>query len=246
MIDADDVVQFIVRDGPTFVALAIVVVLLSYIGRVYLSYRDNGQERMGLYLAGILQSWAVLGVFFAYTYIARVVLGEQQWSATLFELGLTSPISPEQMTFWTAALLLTWAGIAWFFTVMQRFLGFRPTRLRLLMQPRTARETAAWSLLVAPTAGICEEIFFRGYMVSWLMKDGGESGAIVVSSVVFGLLHLSQGVTGLLATGLMGATAAHMFVTTGSIWPAIVAHTFYNMAVPFLFQDLAEESPKPA
>jgi membrane protease YdiL (CAAX protease family) len=237
VIDADDVMRFIVRDGPFFVALAVAIVCLSYIGRVYRSYRDNDQERMGLYIAGVLQSWMFIGVFFAYTYCARVFVGREDWSATLFELGLTSPISPTAMTLWTGWLLLTWAGIAWFFTVAQKALGSGPTRLRLLMQPRTVGETAVWSLLVAPTAGICEEIFFRGYVVSQLLEMGSDTSAIVISSVAFGLLHFSQGVTGILATGLMGATAAWMVVTTGSIWPAIVAHTFYNMAVPFLFQD---------
>jgi membrane protease YdiL (CAAX protease family) len=245
VIDDVDVIRFLERDGPLFVALIISVLGVVSIARSFRSYKDD-HERMGTYLSGILTTWLLLAVFFAYLYWARVVVADKPWDATLLQLGLTYPITHDAFVFWTGSLVLMWAGIAWLFTVVQRALGLSPTQARLQIQPRTPRETIVWSLLLAPTAGICEEIVFRGYFVSQLLRTQDEWVAIAVSSLLFGLLHIPQGVLGVLAIGLMGATAAYMFVTTGSIWPAIVTHTLYNMAVPFLFDYRTLDNQKAA
>lgn len=236
MIEASDVIRFLERDGPVLAALAVAVLggLLS-LDRLHRAYRDSGQERMGLYVVSALQTWMFLLVFLAYTYWARVVVGNQPVGATLFELGLTSPIGPNELMLWSGSLLILWAGMAWLFTILQKALGISPTSVQLLMQPRTTGETAVWSLLVAPTAGFCEEVFFRAYLVSLVMRTQEEWLAIAISAAAFGLLHYAQGVMGIVASGLMSATAAWMFVVTGSIWPAIVAHVLYNIAAPFLF-----------
>jgi membrane protease YdiL (CAAX protease family) len=245
VIEFDDVIKFLERDGPFFLALGVAVLGSFGIARSFRSYKGD-YERIGIYLSGVFQVWMLLAVFFGYLYWARVVVAGKAWDATLLQLGLTYPLTHDAFVFWTGSLVLMWAGIAWLFTVVQKALGLSPTKARLMMQPRTVSETTVWSLLLAPTAGICEEIIFRGYVVSQLLRTQDEWVAIALSSLLFGVLHLPQGVLGVLAIGLMGATAAHMFITTGSIWPAIVAHTLYNMAVPFLFDYRGLEDHKTA
>ena len=242
MIEASDVIGFLERDGPFIAVLAVAAWLgLLSLGRLYRSYRDSGRERMGLYIVIVLQTWMFLLIFLAYTYWARVVVAGQPWSATLSEIGLTAPISPNDLMFWSGALLISWYGLVWLFTALQKSLGLSPTQARLFLQPRTVSETAVFSLVVAPTAGFCEEVFFRGYLVSFLMRTQEEWLAIVVAASLFGIAHLAQGVTGMVASGLMAASAAWMFVVTGSIWPAIAAHTLYNMSAPFLFDVRGQE-----
>lgn len=246
MLDWDGVIRFLDRAGPFLVTYALVVVGMFFVGRVYKFYRDGGQERIGLYVAVILQHWVILTAVLGFAFWARVIVGGQTVDASLREFGLISSIEPNHALLWAGWLVLLWLGIGWAYSAVHEALGLKYTRTRILMHPRTTGETFVWSLLVSPTAGICEEILFRGYMVSYLMRSNEEGFAIFVSAVAFGAVHFSQGLLAVLVTGLMGATAAWSFVVTGSIWPAILAHTVYNMGVPFLFRAPGDEAQNPA
>ena len=87
----------------------------------------------------------------------------------------------------------------------------------------------AWTL-----AAFGEEMVYRGYLQHRLAelaggRRGGLAFAILVASVLFGLAHLYQGVSGVLATGLSGAVfAALQLAGGGSLWVSILAHGAYD------------------
>ena len=56
--------------------------------------------------------------------------------------------------------------------------------------------------------------------------------ALGFSSVIFGIGHLYQGWTGVVATTLLGLVMGGIILRHGSVWPAIVAHGSFN-AVSF-------------
>ncbi len=88
--------------------------------------------------------------------------------------------------------------------------------------------------MLAVTAGICEEIVFRGFgfaYVRFLWPDATDGWLIVITSVVFGLAHLYQGLRGVVLTGLAGAVFASMTVTTGSLLPAIAVHAMVDLRI---------------
>jgi membrane protease YdiL (CAAX protease family) len=91
--------------------------------------------------------------------------------------------------------------------------------------PRTARERRMF-VAVALTAGIAEEIVFRGFLLVYLTEvfpPTTLAAAMVVSSLLFGLAHTYQGLLGVLLTGLAGYWLAGLFVLTGSlVLPALV------------------------
>jgi len=91
--------------------------------------------------------------------------------------------------------------------------------LRELSQP------ARWLLLVASPA-VCEELFFRGALLSGLRKGAGAGPAVAAASVLFGAAHVSSG--GALAGALVGLVAGWLVVRAGSVVPAIVLHAAYN------------------
>lgn len=236
MIEIADVIRFLERDGPFLAVLAAVVVSgLWALGGVYRSYEERGRERIGLYVVSSLQMWIFFLAFLSYVYWARVVVAGEPVEATLNEFGLISPINSNEFIFWSASLIVLWIGIAGVSSVLQKALGLATTQARDALQPQTREEIALWSILMAPTAGICEEVFFRGYVISFLMRTQEEWIAIAIPSVAFGLLHYAQGIVGMLASGVMAATAGWVFVATGSLWPPIVAHIVYNIGAPFLF-----------
>jgi uncharacterized protein len=102
-------------------------------------------------------------------------------------------------------------------------LGRSGGRLRSVM-PTSGVEMAAFAV-VCLTAGVCEELLYRGWLVTILrVATGSTWGAVVVGSVVFGIGHAYQGGKGVLRTALVGLQLAILFVLLGSLIPGQVLH----------------------
>jgi membrane protease YdiL (CAAX protease family) len=76
-----------------------------------------------------------------------------------------------------------------------------------------------------------EEILFRGYMMSALMRRGGAMQAVLWSTVLFALSHIpgsSISIGELLQIFLLGAVLALFVLRTGSLWGAMGLHAAWN------------------
>lgn len=86
----------------------------------------------------------------------------------------------------------------------------------------------AVALLIA--APMAEEVICRGIMVTRLERSFPSWVAVVISAVIFGLMHIMAGGVVLVAGAfLMGLIAGIIFVKTKSLYAAIVAHMFANL-----------------
>ena len=87
---------------------------------------------------------------------------------------------------------------------------------------------SVWLLLlvIAVLPAVCEELAFRGFILSGLRHMGHKWTAIVVSSLFFGATHaiFQQSIV----AALVGMILGFMAVQTGSIWPCILFHTIHN------------------
>jgi hypothetical protein len=98
-------------------------------------------------------------------------------------------------------------------------------------------------LLVAAAAviglapGFGEEFLFRGYIQTRLRQRWPRLLALVVTSLLFGLLHLDP-VQSTMAV-FLGLWLGEIADRTGSIWPAVIAHAFNNAAATVLSALLA-------
>ena len=85
------------------------------------------------------------------------------------------------------------------------------------------------------SAGICEEIVYRGYMferLGRLLGDGTFARVLIVavSSLVFGLVHYDQGFYSVLNAGIGGLIFGATYIMTGKqLWLVIVAHAAYDL-----------------
>jgi membrane protease YdiL (CAAX protease family) len=95
-------------------------------------------------------------------------------------------------------------------------------------------------LALAVVTPIGEEILFRGVMQRWLRRSHGRLAAIVVSSLLFGLAHLSLRL--FVPVFLLGLAFAWIADRAHSALPTIGAHAAYN-AVPFLFPPQVADVP---
>ncbi len=96
------------------------------------------------------------------------------------------------------------------------------------IQQMIAQAPSIWHILalMALLPAICEELAFRGFILSGLRHMGHKWSAIALSSVFFGLTHgiLQQSIS---AT-LIGIVIGFLAVQTGSLLPGIAFHVVYN------------------
>jgi hypothetical protein len=110
--------------------------------------------------------------------------------------------------------------------------------LALYAGQRTATEHAL-TLAFCVIVGFTEEAIFRGIMLRNLMP-GGTRSAIVWSAVWFGALHLPGALFGydvrmvLLVVAqafAVGLVFAWVRLASASIWPAMIAHSFFDYSL---------------
>ncbi|MDQ2778328.1 MAG: CAAX prenyl protease-related protein [Pseudomonadota bacterium] len=103
--------------------------------------------------------------------------------------------------------------------------------------PLTAAGTVDWPLVALRLAGatllvpVMEELFWRSFLMRWLKQPIFESvlpatvglRAIVLSTFVFVLAH-----TLWLAAAIAGLAYALLYVRTGKLWTAVIAHALTN------------------
>lgn len=166
-----------------------------------------------------------------FTFMTAIVLWNKKimgW--TWSELGLGKPAN------WWQPLLIA-GGL---FVTMNLFmkyaapyivqLGERPSIEHLLEIPGNLPMLIVSLVLVWITAAFLEELIFRAYLINVLDRLLGKTrtsawAAVIVSAVIFGLLHAYQGLTGILLTGSFGLIAGIFFLLNGRrIWPLILIH----------------------
>jgi len=99
--------------------------------------------------------------------------------------------------------------------------------------PSTGEERRWW-WVVCITAGVCEEIVYRGFLLHYLHVlpfHWTLTVALVVSSVIFGIGHLYQGIAGAVQTVVIGFLLGALFVMTGSLLLPIAVHAVMDLRV---------------
>ncbi len=171
--------------------------------------------RRAIYLSSSVALWVLAGV----TFVAA-----RDGGFTLEGLGLVM-LPPGQLLLWSAGITL----VALALVAAGRALRLRETPLLEHLLPRTPGEKAAF-LGVSITAGVCEELVFRGFLIPALEVATGSLGlAVVLSCAVFGLLHSYQGMIGIVRTAVLGFVLAIPFLVTGSILPSMIAHAAFDV-----------------
>jgi membrane protease YdiL (CAAX protease family) len=111
-------------------------------------------------------------------------------------------------------------------------------RLNFIL-PGTAEERR-WFVLVAVTAGVCEEILYRGFLIQYFRElpvHVGLTEALVGSACVFGIAHVYQGIIGIVQTAVLGALFGVLFVTTGSLFFPMVLHTLVDLRILLILRE---------
>lgn len=89
----------------------------------------------------------------------------------------------------------------------------------------------AGSLLIMVLVGFWEELVFRGYILQNMAEGMGMKTAILVSCLLYGLVHSANPNAGLLSTAiiiLFGYLRIYGLLSTGQLWLSMGMHTGWN------------------
>lgn len=93
------------------------------------------------------------------------------------------------------------------------------------------------------TAGVCEEILYRGllgwYFGHWLGLWGGQAAALVL----FGAAHLYLGIGGSVRALLAGAVCAGLYLWSSSLTPSIVLHVVVDITSGWMAYEVLRAEP---
>ncbi len=194
--------------------LAAVVPVLSY--RTSRKLEILAIPRLQLYWSAAISQWilAALGVV--------VVLLTPM---TFTEAGFRA-ITVPSFGFWIAVLTgVSLAALGLVVLFEQR--GWWPPEPELVhaLIPQTRVEKFWAVLLISPTAAICEEFLYRGFLLAELSQwFHSLAWATAVSSVVFGMAHAYQGFSGMGRAALLGALLSIPVIRLGTVFPSMASH----------------------
>jgi uncharacterized protein len=89
---------------------------------------------------------------------------------------------------------------------------------------------ARWFIGLACTAGVCEELLYRGYLLWVLGAYMNLPAAVAINVLLFAAGHSYQGVTGALKAGTAGLVLALIVVGSGWVVPAMIVHAVLDIA----------------
>jgi ABC-2 type transport system permease protein/sodium transport system permease protein len=131
--------------------------------------------------------------------------------------------------------------LAYELVLFGRKLGIDPINIELV--DRVEKLLAEWRALspiliiaaLALTPAICEELFFRGFLLNALRGRAPASAAIFISAFLFGLFHTFVGSTltleRFLPTTFLGIFMAYVCWQSGSVLPGMALHALNNSIV---------------
>jgi len=99
--------------------------------------------------------------------------------------------------------------------------------------PHTRGELALFRAL-SVTAGICEELLFRGFLIWYLSNYTGLIQAALLSSLAFGIGHAYQGPRGMAITAVVGAVMSALYLLSGSLVLPMVIHAAMDLHAGWL------------
>lgn len=113
------------------------------------------------------------------------------------------------------------ASIAWFFPPL-------PPGVAEVLKTVGSDNISWWLpfLAFALAPALCEEVAFRGFLLSGFLRGGREKLAIVLSALTFGIIHMIP--QQVLNASLLGLVLGLVAVRTRSLLPGILFHFVYN------------------
>jgi len=216
--------------------LAAVLAILFPLRSAWFGYRrlavadpaDVPRVRLWLYRQGIAIQWTLAALT-----LALWAWRGRPWSA----IGLVP-----RFTWGLLAVAVVLMGVV-LYVILQRRRALADqeavARLRHQLRnierlmPRSDQEVR-WFNRLSLTAGICEELLYRGYLLWYLGAWLTLVPSLVIAAVVFGLGHAYQGPRGIALTTVVGLVMSAIYLVTGSLFTCMVFHALMDLHAGYI------------
>jgi membrane protease YdiL (CAAX protease family) len=188
------------------------------------------QVRIMGYLFALVVEWLMVAFVWFGLHLRKASLREliggrwNRWQAVLRDLGIV-------VLFFIASNLVS--------AVLTGFLKIDPSLAVREMLPHGGVETVLY-LLMALTAGFCEEIVFRAYLLKQFTALMGNAAAVVAQGLLFALFHGNQGWRFMVIVATYGCLLGTLATWRRSVRPGMIAHFMQDglvgLLAPYLFK----------
>lgn len=187
--------------------------------------KKNSGFREQLYRAASIQQWVIVTLI-----LGLCSYNDRDWAALGF-----NPLVDSPAVFIGVVLLFAYASFSLMVLNRAQRLPKTDAWLRKWINnapgkevgPTTEREMQ-WFTWVSLTAGICEEIIYRGYLFWYFSSYTDVWAALIITSFLFGLNHSYQGVRGVFITGVLGFALGSIYILTDSLIIPILLHAMID------------------
>jgi membrane protease YdiL (CAAX protease family) len=210
--------------APWWHTIVLIAILLgmSALGSLHSQKAGLGKHHVPQYVLTMGFEWALVGFCWIGLRIRRVplksLIGDTQRGFGV-DLGIAA-------VFWVMSMaVLSLAAIA----LKLLHVGAAPTKEIAALAPDSPWQIALWVLLCV-TAGVCEELIFRGYLLQQFASIRGQIWVgVLLSSLLFGASHGYEGLATMLVIALYGAMFCLLAVKIRSLRPGMIAHTWHDL-----------------
>lgn len=145
---------------------------------------------------------------------------------SLREVLKLNPINLKQTLFIVLIMIFAYPVVVFlnaiFLTIISSFSSAIPTTVPI---PTTPTEFIKGLFVIALAPGICEEVMFRGVMMSSYDKFGYKK-SILITALLFGMFHFN--IMNLIGPIFLGIILGILRYKTNSIWSSMIGHTLNN------------------
>ncbi|MTH54268.1 CPBP family intramembrane metalloprotease [Bacillus mangrovi] len=199
-------------------ALAAVPVIIenSFYSYVYGYLQDS-------LLAGTLTGLAIALFLTAGVYVVAIRPHKLSWR----DIGLRSFSPRYWIHIFGGTIALIAASILILLLMSELGIGAENQKTKALESSPAQTAVLIGFVSAAVISPIYEEIFYRGFIYKWIRMKWGISAGILISSIIFTIVHIPTYNT-LPVNFVSGVIFAWVYEKSGSVWPGIIIHALFN------------------
>ncbi|HEX4002271.1 MAG TPA: type II CAAX endopeptidase family protein [Candidatus Acidoferrales bacterium] len=172
-------------------------------------------SRIPLYISTLifelfLVGWVWLGAWLRRTKLRDLIGGRwARWKDFWTDVGVA-------FIFWLVVLAVV-GGLSY-------LLHFNGNAAASFLMPQTVPEMIVW-VVVATSAGFCEELIFRGYLQrQCLALTQNITAAVILQGIIFGAAHAYQGAKAIVVISVYGMLFGALAAMRKSLRPGMLQH----------------------
>jgi len=183
--------------------------------------RRSSEGREASYVAIIVVLWLLAGWVLWLQPLRTLLTAPHAWLSPAASAALTAVV--------LAVVLLPVVAAVTNPSTRQKVITASSGVAHLL--PRTRREMALFAA-VSVTAGVCEELIFRAFLLRYLTAEPVGLPtllAVTLAAVAFGVAHLGQGWRGVGTAAAAGLVFTGLYFATGTLLVPILVHAVIDL-----------------